>query len=46
MKNNLVILFFLLVGCSEKKSKESFPVEKVDDLSQLIAEGITNQDFF
>jgi hypothetical protein len=46
MKNNLIILFLLFVGCSEKKSKGIFPVEKVDKLSQLIAEGITNQDFF
>lgn len=46
MKNNLVILFFLFLGCSKKSGNEDFPVEKVDKLSQLIAEGVTNQDFF
>ncbi len=46
MKNNLVILLFLLVGCSEEKSKESFPVEKVDNLSRLIAEDVNNDNFF
>jgi hypothetical protein len=46
MKNNLVILFFLFLGCSKKSSNEDIPVEKVDNLSQMIAEGMNDHDFF
>jgi len=46
MKSNLIILFFLFVGCSEKKEIADFPVEKVDILNKIISEDMNNHDFF
>ena len=46
MKNNLLFIFLLLVGCSEEKTIEDFPAEKVDNLSQLIADGMNSDNFF